>query len=125
MHEKLLSIVLIFVGIVHVLPSIGVLGMKRLAALYAISITNPNTEILLRHRAVLFGILGVFLIYSAFQPDLQGIALLAAFISLGSFIWLVTAIGGFNSKVRGVLIVDVVALLAVLTGIGIFFVGSR
>ncbi|MGI9263323.1 MAG: phosphopantetheine adenylyltransferase [Gammaproteobacteria bacterium] len=125
MHEKILTAVLIFVGIVHVLPASGVLGMRRLASLYAISVTNPNTEILLRHRAVLFGLLGLFLIYSAFQPALQGIALLAAFISLVSFIWLVRAIGGYNSKVRSVLLVDVVALLAVLIGIAICFLGDR
>lgn len=49
---------LVLVGIIHVLPFAGVMG------------GDPNLEILLRHRAALFFILGVFLIYVASRPVL-------------------------------------------------------
>jgi hypothetical protein len=124
MADKILSAILIFVGVIHVVPVVGVFGMKRLSALYAITITNPNVEILMRHRAVLFGVVGEFQIYSAFHPHLQGLALLAAFFCLISFVWLMFSIGGYNTKLKKVLAVDLVAIVALLIGTGLYIVGS-
>ena len=61
----ILSAMLTVVGIIHLLPLSGVLGVARLQALYDVTITDPNLEIVMRHRAVLFGILGAFLINAA------------------------------------------------------------
>ena len=68
----LVSAMLMVVGVIHLLPLSGVLGGARLVSLYGISIDDPNLEILMRHRAVLFGLLGAFLIYAAFKPPFQG-----------------------------------------------------
>ena len=59
--QKAISILLVIVGIIHLLPVSGVLGAERLSALYGLSFQEPNIAILMRHRAVLFGLLGVFL----------------------------------------------------------------
>jgi hypothetical protein len=78
----------------------------------------------MRHRAVLFGVVGSFLIYSAFRPHLQGLALLAAFFCLISFVWLIFSVGGYNARLRKVLAVDLVAIVALLIGAGLFILGS-
>ena len=77
-----ITILLIIVSIIHLMPLGGVLGSKRLKALYDLSFEEPNLEILMRHRAVLFGLLGVFLIYAAFQPTLQPLAFIVGFVSV-------------------------------------------
>ena len=89
MLDKIIAAMLIIVGIIHVLPVIGVLGPERLAALYGIAVDEPNLTILMRHRAVLFGLVGAFLLYAAFRPDLQVLALVAGFVSVISFFYLV------------------------------------
>ena len=61
---------LIVVGVIHLLPLSGVLGGAQLFSLYGVPVDDPNLEILMRHRAVLFGLLGVFLVYAAFKPSL-------------------------------------------------------
>ncbi|MGH1350723.1 MAG: hypothetical protein ACRBBN_07940, partial [Methyloligellaceae bacterium] len=57
---------LFIVGVIHLLPVTGVLGAGRLSALYGIEVVDPNLLILMQHRAVLFGLLGLFLVGAAF-----------------------------------------------------------
>lgn len=76
---------LAIVGLIHRLPQSGVMGAERLASLYGVTWSDPTALILLRHRAVLFGLLGLFLVSAAFSPALQLAALFAGGISVGSF----------------------------------------
>ena len=112
----LVSTMLLVVAVIHLLPLSGVSGGERLATLYGISANEPNLAILMRHRAVLFGLLGLFLLYAAFSPPLQTLAFIAGFISVVSFLWLAWAVGGYNSQVARVVMADVVALVCLVVG---------
>lgn len=112
--DKVITALLILVGIIHLLPVSGVLGVERLAALYGISPGEPNTEILMRHRAVLFGLLGLFLVYAAFHPPLQTMAIIAGFVSVISFIAIAWSVGGVNDALRKVIVADIVAIVALI-----------
>ena len=109
---RVLSVCLLVVGVIHLLPLAGVVGASRLSALYGIAVAEPNLELLLRHRAVLFGVLGGLCIAAAFQPALQGVALVAATTSVVSFLLLARAVGGYNAQVGRVVTADWVALAA-------------
>ena len=85
MYERIITGLILVIAVIHLLPVSGFFGADRINSLYGISITNGNLEILMRHRAVLFGILGVFFVYAAFNSAIQPIAFVAAFISLASF----------------------------------------
>ena len=63
--NKLITILLLVVGIIHLMPLLGVLGGDRLNSLYGLSLDEPNLQILMRHRAVLFGLLGALLVAAA------------------------------------------------------------
>lgn len=82
------------IGVINTLPLIGVVSASRLGALYGVPWTDPTTILLLRHRAVLFGIIGGFILYSAFKPGLQPLAMLAAGVAMGSFLLLGGQSGG-------------------------------
>jgi hypothetical protein len=107
---------LILTGVIHLLPLAGVLGHERLAALYGIDAADPNLSILLRHRAVLFGLLGAFLVVAAFRPGWQAVAFVAALVSVVSFLLLAWSTGGYNALVGRVVAADLVALVALLAG---------
>lgn len=108
--QKLAAAMLIIVGIIHLLPLSGVLGVERLVSLYGLSFQEANIAILMRHRAVLFGLLGLFFICAAFQSSLQPLAFVAGFVSVVSFLALAYSVGGFNAEVARVVAADWVAL---------------
>lgn len=75
-----------FVALIHALPPVGVASAARVAQLHGITVGDPNLEILLRPRAVLFELLAVFLAYAAFHRPLHGMALAGASIGVVAFL---------------------------------------
>ncbi len=112
----LVSAMLVIVAIIHLLPVSGVLGGERLMTLYGLSVTGPDLEILLRHRAVLFGLLGLFFLAAAFKPALQGMAFAGGFVSVLSFLYLATSVSGYNAQIGRVFTADLVALVCLVVG---------
>lgn len=86
--NRLVSAVLLLVAAVHLLPLLGVLGTARLHQLYGLHMAEPNLLLLMRHRALLFGLLGALLVAAAFKPAWQGLALLSAWGSVLGFVLL-------------------------------------
>lgn len=113
--------VLLVVAAIHLLPLAGALGPAKLASLYAIDAQEPNLQILLRHRAVLFGLLAALLVYAVWQPALQGIALIGALVSVASFVIVALAVGGYNGALRTVVLVDSVATVLLVVATVIHF----
>ncbi len=123
--KYLINAMLIVVGIIHLLPMSGFFGADRLEALYGLSFSDPNLELLMRHRAILFGLLGAFLIFAAFKPVFQLVAFVAGFFSVVSFLYLSWAIGGFNEQIGQVFLADVVALICLVIGLGAWLLIRR
>ena len=111
-----LMVALVVVGIIHLLPLAGVAGPERLLALYGVELSDPDLVLLMRHRAVLFGILGGFLVLSAFVPALQPSALMMGFTSVASFLGLALTGGPVSPAIARIVAADWVALGALVVG---------
>jgi hypothetical protein len=115
---KYVSIVALLVaGIIHLLPVPGVMGVGTLARLYGIEVSDPNTAILMQHRALLFGVLGVLMLSAIALPWLRVTVLSVGLFSAASFIVVAMAVGGYNPAIGRVVFADVVA--SVLLGAGL------
>jgi hypothetical protein len=123
--ERIITGLMLVIAIVHLLPITGFLGVEQLNALYGINVADGTLEILMRHRAMLFGILGVFFAFTAFRPGIQPIAFLAAFASIASFLFLCFAVGGYNEAMRKVVIADIVAAIALIAAIVIYVSNAK
>ena len=110
----IVSSILFIVSVIHLLPVVGVLGSDSLTRLYGVSTSDPNTEILLRHRAVLFAIIGLLLLLSVFKGEYQPIAILIGLISVASFLLLTWSNEGLSSEISRVAKVDWVALVLLI-----------
>lgn len=115
MHHFITATLLVG-GIIHLLPIVGALGSERLATLYGVAITDPNVLILLRHRAVLFGVVGGLMILAVFRPSLQPLAFVVGLISVISFLYIAWSVGQYNALVSRVVSADIVALACLLAG---------
>lgn len=114
----------VIVGVIHLLPLSGVLGAERLTTLYGVSLSDPNLVILMQHRAVLFGLLGLFFIFAAFRRSMQPAAFIAGFISVLSFLFLAWSVGGYNAQIGRVFVADVVALVCLSIGAAAYVYGT-
>lgn len=114
--EHLITAMLLVVAAIHLLPLPGLRGGKALAALYGVPVDEPNLAILMRHRAVLFGLLGAFIAVAAFRPELQPMAFVGGYVSVLSFLALAFRIGGYNARIRRVVLADLAALACLVVG---------
>ena len=109
MLSKTITGALLLVAVIHLLPVMGVLGVERLRSLYGVAVDDPNLALLMRHRAVLFGIVGVMLIAAAFVPAWQVLATALAAVSVLSYCMLYLVTPGTNAALRTVFNVDLLA----------------
>ena len=121
----LTTILILLVGLVNLLPVAGVLSGARLQALYGVALQDPNVVILMRHRAVLFGIVGGLLVSAAFHAPLRTAAYGAGFVSMLSFVLIAWPIGGLNAELRRVVIVDLIASIVLLVAVLLDPVSAR
>lgn len=112
MGSYVTNICLAVAGIINLLPLMGVLSAARLEKLYGLEVADPNLEILLRHRAVLFGIVGALLFASILKPSWQTPAITAGFISMISFILFTFTVTGYSGGFRHIVIADVIGIAA-------------
>jgi hypothetical protein len=125
MIDKLIAGLMLVVAAIHLVPITGLFGAGRLSALYGIDVADRNLEILMRHRAVLFGILGTFFVYAAFVPAVQPIAFIAASASLASFFYLAFTVGNYGPQIRKIVIGDLVAVVCLLAAIALHLVAHN
>ncbi len=116
------SICLLVAAVIHLLPVVGVFGADRLQSLYGLPLDGPDLQILMRHRAILFGLLGIYLLAAAFIPVLQPSAFAAGLVSVLSFLLLAWSNTGYNASIARIVAVDILALVALLIGTAAYFI---
>ena len=118
MH-KLITASLVIVGLINFLPVLGLLGVKNLETAYKISLPSGDLILLMQHRALLFGLLGGFILYSAFVPIYQNAAILLAAISMTGFAILVHVVGSSNPAILRILYIDYVGIFFLVIAIAL------
>ena len=106
--NRIITALLILVGLINFFPVLGVLSAEVIANAYNIPAPEGELLILMRHRALLFGVVGSIILVSAFRQQLQPTAMVAAFVSMVGFIALTLSSGEHNEKIYNVILIDVV-----------------
>jgi len=112
--KKFVTGALLLAGVINLYPLVGVISVDELEKLYGVSLENGDLIILMRHRAILFGLLGSFLIYAAFHRSVQVLACVAGLVSMIAFIALAYASGQFGETLNKAIVADVVGSLGLV-----------
>ena len=103
---------------INLMPVTGAFAPERMSALYGVNLDDPNLEILMRHRALLFGIVGGLLVAAVFQPGLRTLAYVVGFASMVSFVAVAWGVGGYSASIGHVMLMDAIGIAA-LAGAGL------
>ncbi len=117
MKHKLFLLFLLAVGVINIIPVLGLFSASQLAAAYGIDLNSAELALLMRHRALLFGLIGGLVLISLFKPQLQVTAMLLSGISMLGFMALAWPIDGLNDQVKRVFMVDVVGVLCLILAV--------
>jgi hypothetical protein len=113
------ALLLVVTGLVNGLPVTGMAGAAALQQLYGVTVADPDLLVLMRHRAVLLGLLGAALVGAAFVPSWRLPAAVAGLISMLTFVGLAAVEPARGRRTTATLRIDVVlsAALAVVAGL--------
>lgn len=113
--DLLVSATFLLVGLVNAALVTGLLGGCALRRLYGTAPADPATAVLLRHRAVLLGLLGAALVGAAFVPAWRVPAGIAGLVSMVVFVGLAPPRRALPTGITRTSVIDVV-LSALLAG---------
>jgi hypothetical protein len=111
MHH-LWAVLVLVAAAINLAPVLGVVSPERMSALYGIDLDDPNLQILMQHRAILFGVVGGLLFVAAFHPPLRVLGYVVGFSSMVSFLLIAWLVGGYNAEIQRVIVIDVVGIAA-------------
>jgi len=119
--ENVFRICLFLSSLINLTPAVLALLPQKIATSYGIAVPNQNYELLLRHRAVLFAIVGGILLYAAIQKKYYHLATLLGLISMVSFLLLFYLVDGpINKELTKVMYIDVLGICILLMGFAMF-----
>jgi len=109
--NKIYLVLLFLVGVINFLPIIGILSLEKINQSYGLNVADENIAILLRHRALLFGLIGGFTIYSVFNSQYQIPAMVLAGVSMLGFLYFFWSIGDSNSSLLKIAMADIIGVV--------------
>jgi hypothetical protein len=113
--DRVATALLLLVGTVNLIPGFIAFVPSQITTAYGVSVGglgSADLTVLLRHRAVLLGLVGISLICAAFIASLRVPAVTAGVISMGSFLLLAYSTPGLNSATMRVARIDIAAIMS-------------
>jgi hypothetical protein len=108
--RRVATVLIVAVGLVQAAPIVGAVA-SDFDAFYGVSVADdPNLLILLRSRAVYYGIVGIFLLYAVWRRQYLGPAMLLAGTGLGSYALHAVLEPDHNGKLGALIVIDLVAV---------------
>jgi hypothetical protein len=110
--EPAISLTLVISGLINFLPIVGIFGSEKLDSLYGITIKDADLLILMRHRAILFGLIGTFMLASTWVKDWQIPAMSIGLVSMLSFVGISQSTGTSNVSIKRIEVIDTILSIA-------------
>lgn len=122
--ELFFRIRLFAAGVINFLPSMLAFMPSKITKSYQVEVIDNNYELLLRHRAMMFGLVGGLLIFASLSQKYYEVALFVGLFSMLGFVLLYCLIGKekINIALRKVMWIDVfTSIILILSALGHYF----
>jgi hypothetical protein len=106
----------VLVGLINLYPVVGSVGSSQLETLYGIPFAGEDLLLLMRHRALLLGLLGAFIIGAAFHKTWRPAATVAGLVSMLAFVVLSLPLSEHGPALQRVVWADVIASVLLIAG---------
>jgi hypothetical protein len=116
--DHLWTVLVLIAALINLAPALGAASSDRMSAMYGVALDDPNLKILMRHRAVLFGLVGGLMAVAAFYPPLRTTGYVVGFASMLSFLLIAWLVGDYGAQIRRVIVLDFVGIVS-LAGAGV------
>jgi hypothetical protein len=115
------TVLLLVIALGHAIPAAAFFNSDLLAVFYGVGDIGPDLEVLLRHRALLFGIVAGILALGALRPAFRALALTVGWASIATFVYLAMTAGETNALIDRVAYADMglAVLLAMATALSV------
>ncbi len=121
MLDKIITGILLIVGIVNLLPLVVFFDATKTAKLYGVPIEGESLIILMRHRGVLLAIVGIALSAAALKTEFRMLAIALALISKFAFIFLTFTTSNYTPELKQIALIDVGAIVLLFVVLGLHF----
>ena len=108
---------LMVAALINIAPIVGIISGSQIAKMYDIDVSDPNVGILMRHRAVLFGLIGGIMMWGVFDQQMFMPAAIIGLVSMFSYLVLTLTAKSYNQALRKVLIADIIGIVAAISAI--------
>ena len=102
---------------INLAPVLGSVSTERMSAFYGVDLQSANLQILMRHRAVLFGIVGGLLLAATFHPPIRTLGYVIGFTSMISFLLIAWLVGDYGVEIRRMILIDAVGIAALAAAV--------
>ena len=121
MSENIFRAGLFISGMINFIPSILAFFPEKISQSYGIPVPDANYELLLRHRAIMLGIIGGAMIYSALSKKNYNLSIVIGLISMVSFLILYYSMNApINPELTKVMQFDIVGIVILLIAVGVY-----
>lgn len=124
-RERIIMALIALAGVINFLPVVGVVSSARIESLYGIELADPALEVLLRHRAVLFGLVGGFMIVAAFKKSLHAMAIVGGLIAMLSFMGLYYFASDQPQSLLSIVYADIAGVISLSVALALKMIDRR
>ncbi|MEM9617403.1 MAG: phosphopantetheine adenylyltransferase [Pseudomonadota bacterium] len=124
-RQRIIMALIALAGLINFLPVVGVVSGARIESLYGVELADPALEILLRHRAVLFGLVGGFMIIAAFKKSLHGMAIIGGLIAMLSFMGLYYFTSSQPQSLMSIVYADIAGVISLSAALALKMIDRR
>ena len=121
----LIPLAYLIAAFINLAPIVGVISTERINSLYGIAVVDSDLSLLMRHRAILFGIVGTMLLIAVVRRDMRVVAGTAGLVSMISYLALIVVIAPENSNLIRIGWIDAFATVPLIPAFIVELTQSR